>query len=113
MKCLKGYCRSPMACGSFGYCRERNFDGYPMSQSEVNRRRAEQEASELSVPVTVSRNIPFTKAQVRRAVQAAESTGKSVRGFRIAPDGTIIVEFGDVERDKPEKQVERRREIVL
>lgn len=47
MKCLKDYCRSPLACGSFGYCRERNFDGYPMSQSEVNRRHAEQKLADL------------------------------------------------------------------
>ena len=24
-KCLKGYCRSPVACAGFGNCRERNF----------------------------------------------------------------------------------------
>jgi len=24
-KCLKGYCRSPVACNAFGYCRERNM----------------------------------------------------------------------------------------
>ena len=25
MQCLKGGCSSPVACGGFGYCRERNF----------------------------------------------------------------------------------------
>lgn len=25
MRCLKDQCRSPTACGSFGYCRERNM----------------------------------------------------------------------------------------
>jgi DNA modification methylase len=25
MKCLDGYCRSPTACGGFGYCRELNM----------------------------------------------------------------------------------------
>lgn len=25
MKCLKDQCRSPVACGGFGYCRERNL----------------------------------------------------------------------------------------
>jgi hypothetical protein len=47
MKCTrKDYCRSPVACGGFGYCRERNFDGYPMSQAECNRRKTEQDDSE-------------------------------------------------------------------
>ena len=44
----------------------------------------------------MTRHVPFTKAQVRRAVKAAESTGKPVRGFRIGPDGTIAVEFGEI-----------------
>lgn len=42
--CVKSqgsYCRSPMACDAFGYCRERNFDGYPVNESEIARRRAE------------------------------------------------------------------------
>lgn len=26
MKCLKDQCRSPVACGGFGYCRERNMN---------------------------------------------------------------------------------------
>jgi hypothetical protein len=25
-KCLSGFCRSPVACDAFGYCRELNFD---------------------------------------------------------------------------------------
>jgi len=45
----------------------------------------------------MTRHIPFTKAQVRRAVQAAESTGKPVRGFRVTQDGTIVVEFGEIQ----------------
>lgn len=44
----------------------------------------------------MSRNPSFTKAQVRRAVEAGESTGKPVRGFRVMRDGTIEVEFGDL-----------------
>lgn len=28
--CIGGRCRSPIACGGFGYCRERNNDGRPM-----------------------------------------------------------------------------------
>ena len=26
MRCQKDQCRSPVACGGFGYCRERNMD---------------------------------------------------------------------------------------
>jgi hypothetical protein len=25
-ECLKDQCRSPVACGGWGYCREKNFD---------------------------------------------------------------------------------------
>jgi hypothetical protein len=45
----------------------------------------------------MSHAIPFTKAQGRRAVQAAESTGRPVKGFRLnMRDGTIEVEFGEL-----------------
>lgn len=37
-------CASPVACGAFGYCRTRNFDGKGMSEAEVARRKAESEA---------------------------------------------------------------------
>jgi len=47
--CLKDQCRSPLACHSFGYCRERNFDGCPMDQANVDRRRRESEAASSSV----------------------------------------------------------------
>lgn len=42
----------------------------------------------------MSRNPTFTKAQVRRAVQAAESAGLRVTGFTINPDGSITVNSG-------------------
>jgi hypothetical protein len=44
--CVKcpGACRSPVACGAFGYCRERNFDGYPVDERGIARRRAESDA---------------------------------------------------------------------
>ena len=45
--------------------------------------------------VRMARPVTFTKAQVRRAVEAAASTGRPVRGFRVMPDGTIEVEFGE------------------
>lgn len=41
MKCLRERCYSPRACADFDYCRERNFDGHPMDQANVNRRHAE------------------------------------------------------------------------
>jgi hypothetical protein len=36
--CLSKVCRAPLACGSFGYCRERNFDGNGMAPEQVARR---------------------------------------------------------------------------
>lgn len=39
-----GGCRSPVACDAFGYCRERNFDGAPMDQLQIARRRTESDA---------------------------------------------------------------------
>lgn len=41
--------------------------------------------------------VTFTKAQVRRAVQAAESAGLCVKGVRVYPDGSIKVETGEPE----------------
>jgi hypothetical protein len=43
----------------------------------------------------MTRAIAFTKAQVRRAVQAAESAGMTVRGVRVYPDGSIEVLSGE------------------
>jgi hypothetical protein len=40
----------------------------------------------------MSRAIPFTQAQVRRAVKAAESAGLRVRRVTIGPDGSITVD---------------------
>lgn len=39
--CIGGRCRSPVACGGFGYCRERNNDGRPMDEANVARRKQE------------------------------------------------------------------------
>lgn len=38
------YCRSPLACGTFGYCRNRNFDGLPVDELGIVRRRNESKA---------------------------------------------------------------------
>jgi len=43
----------------------------------------------------MSRNPSFTKAQVRRAVKAAESAGLRVRRVMIGRDGSIVVDGGD------------------
>lgn len=43
-KCIKNRCYSPMACGGFGYCRDRNQDGYPMNEANIKRRKAESDA---------------------------------------------------------------------
>ena len=39
--------------------------------------------------------VTFTKAQVRRAVQAAESAGLRVRRVIVNQDGSIIVDSGE------------------
>ena len=43
----------------------------------------------------MKRPVPFTQAQVRRAVKAAESAGLHVRGITINPDGSITINSGD------------------
>lgn len=49
MKCLDDWCRSPVACGGFGYCRQRNWDGKPCYGEDVERRKREQLESEQEV----------------------------------------------------------------
>lgn len=44
----------------------------------------------------MTRAIPFTKAQVRRAVKATEDAGHKVRGVRVYPDGSIEVLTGEI-----------------
>ena len=41
----------------------------------------------------MTRAIPFTKAQLRRAIEAARESGLRVTG--IAPDGTLLLEERD------------------
>jgi hypothetical protein len=53
----------------------------------------------------MTRAIPFTKARLRRAIEAA---GLRVTGIR--PDGTLIV---DDNPQAPEKPVEQERQVVL
>jgi NAD(P)H-nitrite reductase large subunit len=45
----------------------------------------------------MTRAVPFTQAQVRRAVKAAESAGLKVKGVKVFPDGSIAVETGESE----------------
>lgn len=43
----------------------------------------------------MTRAVTFTKAQVRRAVKAAESAGVRVQRVTVKPDGSITVDGGD------------------
>jgi hypothetical protein len=43
----------------------------------------------------VTKAIRFTKAQVRRAVAAAESAGMRVKRVTVNPDGSITVDSGE------------------
>ncbi len=52
--------------------------------------------------------LPFTKARLRRAIQAAREAGLRVTGIR--PDGTLIVEDNP---QVPDKAVEQELEVVL
>lgn len=37
----------------------------------------------------------FRKTDVRRAIEAAEATGKPIAGVEIRPDGTVFVRYGE------------------
>lgn len=37
----------------------------------------------------------FRKTDVRRAVEAAEATGKPIAGVEVRPDGTVFVRYGE------------------
>jgi hypothetical protein len=56
----------------------------------------------------VTRAIPFTKARLRRAIEAAREAGLNVTGIR--PDGTLIV---DENPQAPERPVDQEREVIL
>lgn len=43
----------------------------------------------------MTRAVTFTKAQVRRAVKAAESAGVRVQRVTVKPDGSITVDGGE------------------
>jgi hypothetical protein len=56
----------------------------------------------------MTRAIPFTKAQIKRAIEAAREAGLRVKG--IAPDGTLLLEErdpqdGDRQDGEPRKHV--------
>ena len=54
----------------------------------------------------MTRPLPFTKARLRRAIDAARESGLRVRG--IAPDGTLLLEERD---DQSREQLGDNREI--
>lgn len=39
--CLKGPCWSPVVCGSFGYCRERNIEAISFDAAQMQKWQAE------------------------------------------------------------------------
>ena len=41
------------------------------------------------------RPVTFRKIDVRRAVQAAASTGRSIAGVEVRPDGSVFVRYGE------------------
>lgn len=47
----------------------------------------------------MTRAVTFTKAQVRRAVKAAESAGLRVNRVTVKPDGSIMVDSGEARPD--------------
>jgi hypothetical protein len=51
-----------------------------------------------------SRAISFTQAQVRRAVKGAESAGLRVRSVTVRPDGSIVIDSGDVDPQPVKRQ---------
>jgi hypothetical protein len=65
----------------------------------------------------MTRAITFTKAQVRRAVKAAESAGLAVVAFKIHPDGRLAIrrrQMTTAEKDlaKPLAKLKEAREIA-
>ncbi len=53
------------------------------------------EARREPVRRPASRALPFTQAQVRRAVKAVESAGKRVKRVTVNPDGSITLDSMD------------------
>lgn len=39
----------------------------------------------------------FTQADIKRAKEAADKAGLCLKGFEVRPDGSIKLEFGDIE----------------
>lgn len=56
----------------------------------------------------MTRPIPFTKARLRRAIEAAREAGLRVTGIR--PDGTLIVDDNPQTAKEP---VEEEQKVVL
>lgn len=67
MNCLKNHCRSPVACGGFGYCRERNQDGRGMGREAIEARRIEAETN-ISLRDAFAQNVREAIAEQYPAV---------------------------------------------
>lgn len=49
-RCIaRGGCRSPVACGGFGYCRERNLADERTTEASIAQHRRESEAERLAM----------------------------------------------------------------
>ncbi len=59
----------------------------------------------------MTRALPFTKARLRRAIEAAREAGLRVTGIR--PDGTLIVDEGNNPQAEELKRLEEERMVVL
>jgi len=58
----------------------------------------------LHTPVDLmTRPATFTQAQVRKAIKGAESAGLRVGSITVKPDGSIVIENGDVD-SRPTKR---------
>jgi hypothetical protein len=56
----------------------------------------------------MTRALPFTKASLRRAIEAAREAGLHVTGIR--PDDTLIIDENPQASEKP---IEQEREVIL
>lgn len=89
--------RSLALNGSFE-CGQQNFRPSCGIQSRWWQRIARKQRAKPKLEDSVTemkRPVPFTKAQVRRAVEAAASAGLRVQSVTVNPDGSITINSGD------------------
>jgi hypothetical protein len=59
----------------------------------------------------VTRALPFTKASLKRAIEAARESGLRVTGIR--SDGTLMTEEASARAEPEREQIEPRVEVVF